>query len=64
MAQYKGEGTINDTGNYGFMLSAEDKGKTDTDTFRIKIWDIATEDVVYDNGAQTPISGGSIIIHK
>jgi hypothetical protein len=63
-AQYKGEGTINGVGNYGFILTAEDGGKAGTDTFRIKIWDIATDTVVYDNGAQTPISGGSIVIHK
>jgi hypothetical protein len=39
-AQYKGEGTINGTGSYGFMLTAVDGGSTDK--FRIKIWEKAT----------------------
>jgi hypothetical protein len=45
---------------------------TDTDLFRIRIWDKATGDVVYDNqmGEEddavvgTEISGGSIVVHK
>jgi hypothetical protein len=74
-AMYKGTGTINGTGDYGFMLSAID-GKltpsTDVDLFRIKIWDKDSADgVVYDNqtGADedadptTAIGGGSIVIH-
>ena len=44
------------------MLTAEDKGKTD-DTFRIVITGNG-EGLVYDNGAQTPIDGGSIIVHS
>ena len=74
-AQYKGTGTINDAGNYGFMLTAIDgqvKGGDGIDKFRIKIWDKATSAVVYDNqlGASdtadptTAISGGSIVVHK
>jgi hypothetical protein len=74
-AQYKGVGTINGSGNYGFMLTAIDAELTpssDVDRFRIKIWDIANADaVVYDNelGADdssdpsTNIAGGSIVIH-
>ena len=66
-AQFKGFGTINGAGNYSFMLWAGD-GDTDTnpstlDTFRIKIWDTATNQVVYDNQADTAISGGNIIVH-
>jgi hypothetical protein len=73
-AQYKGKGTINGAGTYGFMLSAIDDGKGDK--FRIKIWDIATGSVVYDNLVGKPddtdlttysstiISGGSIVVHK
>ena len=41
-AMFKGTGTINGLGNYGFMLSAVDAAETpstDTDLFRIKIWD-------------------------
>ena len=44
-AQYKGEGTINGSGNYGFMLTAIDgqiNGGGGVDKFRIKIWDKAT----------------------
>ncbi len=74
-AQYKGEGTINGAGSYGFMLTANDgqvSGGGDVDKFRIKIWDKATDSVVYDNqmadaddGAATDaIEGGSIVIHK
>jgi hypothetical protein len=65
-AQFKGEGTINGSGNYTFMLWAGD-GDKDTnpatvDTFRIKIWNTSTNEVVYDNGSDTAISGGNIMI--
>ena len=76
-AQYKGTGTINGGGNYGFLLTATDgqqPGGGGADKFRIKIWDIATGDIVYDNAsgvsedidAANPqiISGGSIVIHS
>lgn len=75
-AKFKGTGTINGTGNYGFMLSAVDEKLTpsiDVDAFRIKIWDIDDGDnLVYDNEigigedieATTEIGGGSIVIHK
>ena len=75
-AQYKGSGTINGSGNYGFMLTAIDAEltpSTDLDLFRIKIWDKDDGDtVVYDNqlGAEdgadptTAIGGGSIVIHE
>lgn len=74
-AQYKGTGTINGQGNYGFMLTAIDgdlKGG-DPDKFRIKIWDKDNNDeIVYDNQLNdsedadptTEIGGGSIVIHK
>jgi PKD repeat protein len=45
-AKFKGTGTINGLGNYGFMLTATDG---DVDLFRIKIWDKDTDLVVYDN---------------
>ena len=74
-AQYKGTGTINGKGEYGFMLTAIDgdlKGKGNPDLFRIKIWDKASEVIVYDNQSSssdsadptTAISGGSIVVHK
>ncbi len=73
-AQYKGVGTINGSGEYGFILTAIDgqiNGGGGEDKFRIKIWEIGG-DIVYDNlmdGADTDIptttlGGGSIVIHN
>jgi PKD repeat protein len=67
-AQYKGSGTVNGTGDYGFLLTAHDGTE---DTFRIKIWDKATSNVIYDNqvgqedaaDANTTLGGGNIVIH-
>jgi hypothetical protein len=74
-AQFKGSGTINNAGNYGFMLTAIDEDVTGgggIDKFRIKIWDKATDTIVYDNnlGADddavptTALTHGSIKIHQ
>ena len=74
-AQFKGEGTINGTGRYGFLLTAIDgqiAGGGGADKFRIKIWSIASGQMVYDNkmgspedsDAATALGGGSILIHK
>jgi PKD repeat protein len=75
-AKYKGTGTINGAGNYGFMLTAIDEKltpSTDVDMFRIKIWNKDDNDgVVYDNQMEalddadpaTALGGGSIVIHK
>lgn len=74
-AQYKGAGTINGAGSYGFMLTAIDgqiSGGGGVDRFRMKIWDLSTGVIVYDNqfgdddGAalSTALGGGSIVIHK
>ena len=74
-AKYKGTGTVNGSGNYGFMLSATDgqgNGGGGIDKFRMKIWDLATGNVIYDNqagsndeaDAATALGGGSIVIHK
>ncbi len=72
---YRGGGTVNGAGNYGFMVSAVDgdiSGGGGTDLFRIKIWDRTQGNtVVYDNnmgkdenGVPTTIlGGGSIVIH-
>ena len=73
-ATYKGRGTINGTGDYGFMLTAIDgqrNGGGGVDRFRIKIWDRATDETVYDNqpgeeddsDATTELGGGSVVIH-
>jgi PKD repeat protein len=74
-AQYKGVGTINGSGDYGFLVTLTDgqhSGGGGTDRFRIKIWDTATGAVVYDNQvgaaddatATTALAGGTIVIHK
>ncbi|MGE5178873.1 MAG: HYR domain-containing protein, partial [Bacteroidota bacterium] len=72
-AQYKGTGTVNGAGSYGFLLSAVDGdvlGGGAKDKFRIKITDRASGLVVYDNMmgaadtsvASTVLGGGSIQI--
>ena len=51
-AQYKGSGTINGAGDYGFMLTAIDEKltpSTSVDLFRIKIWDKVSNALAYDN---------------
>ena len=58
-AQFRGTGTINGAGAYRFMIWA---GDNNIDTFRIRITDAAGL-VVYDNGVDQPINGGSIVIH-
>ena len=75
-AQFKGVGTINGSGNYGFLVSVVDgqvSGGGDIDKFRIKIWDLDSDVMVYDNNIEitddnaeppTAIDGGSIIIHN
>ena len=78
LAQYKGTGTVNGAGNYGFILTATDgqiNGGGGVDKFRIKISDInAGNAIVYDNSPGSSddinsanpeaIAGGSIVIHK
>lgn len=75
-AKYKGSGTVNGSGNYGFLLSATDgdiNGGGGVDKFRIKIWDKDNGDtIVYDNqlaagdnaDPTTSLSGGNIVIHQ
>lgn len=74
-AQYKGSGTINGAGDYAFLLTANDgqqNGGGGVDRLRIKIWDKASGNVVYDNqshsdddtAASDAIEGGSIMILK
>lgn len=73
-AQFRGSGTINGAGDYGFLLTAIDgqvPGGGGTDKFRIKIWGRQGGGVIYDNrlGAAessdeaTELGGGSIVIH-
>jgi hypothetical protein len=74
-AQFKGSGTINGSGDYGFMLTAIDgqvNGGGGEDKFWIKIWDKDTDEVIYDNQLSdaddadpaTVIGGGNIVIRK
>lgn len=69
-AQFKGVGSVNGSGDhYGFMLTAIDDLP---DTFRMKIWDKDTDEIVYDNKLDAPdtddpstvLGGGNIIIHN
>lgn len=74
-AMYQGTGTINGSGNYGFLVSVIDEALTpytSVDLFRIKIWDKDYADaVVYDTqmgddedaDPTTAIVGGNIKIH-
>ena len=72
-AIYKGTGTINGEGDYGFMLTGIDGAVNGdgADKFRIEVWDKATDVIIYDNlldganDADLPaINGGNIVIHK
>ncbi|HET7486733.1 MAG TPA: multicopper oxidase domain-containing protein [Acidimicrobiales bacterium] len=76
-AQYKGFGTVNGSGNYGFLLTATDgqaAGGGGVDKLRLKVWDAATSAVVYDNAFGSSedidvanpqaIANGSIVIHS
>ncbi|MEJ2270972.1 MAG: sodium-translocating pyrophosphatase [Candidatus Bathyarchaeota archaeon] len=73
VARLKGSGTINNSGDYGFILIVVDGKLTDkeeADKFRIKIWDKKTGKIVYDNGIGGPeevlpttsITRGKIVI--
>jgi hypothetical protein len=74
-AQYKGSGTVNGSGSYGFIVTVIDgdvTGGGGTDKFRIKIWNKNNGNaVVYDSQPGDPdtaspsasLGGGSIVIH-
>lgn len=51
MATLRGTGTINGNGHYGFTVTVIDGGKTKKtpDHIRVKLWDLATGTMVYDN---------------
>jgi uncharacterized protein len=60
-AQIKGTGKVNKLGNYKFIIWA---GDGEPDTYRIRIWTEKHDNafVVFDNGFNQPIAGGSIQI--
>ncbi|HYY98044.1 MAG TPA: SBBP repeat-containing protein, partial [Pyrinomonadaceae bacterium] len=73
-AQYRGTGTVNGGGLYGFtvtVIDGDQPGGDRVDRFRIKIWDKATGAIVYDNqpGAPSsadpaaPLGSGEVVIH-
>ncbi|MHB1128279.1 MAG: hypothetical protein ACYC2T_15270 [Bacillota bacterium] len=75
MAKFKGAGTINCQGSYGFMVTAIEGARwgDGVDTFRLKIWDKENNDaIIYDNQMDaddttvqtTALGGGSIVIHN
>jgi hypothetical protein len=59
-AQLEGHGTIDGSGDYTFRLWA---GDGSPDTLRIRIT-AADGSVVYDNGTDQPLGGGSIVVHE
>jgi hypothetical protein len=73
-AQFKGSGTINGEGDYGFIVTLIDgkiAGTTRNDLFRMKIWEKEHGITVYDNQPGAPESAnptsvvqGSVVIHK
>lgn len=71
-AMFKGSGTINGEGDFGFMITAIDGDlqNDDVDKFRIKIWDKTNDETIYDNLVDEEdesgiiLGGGQIVIHK
>jgi hypothetical protein len=73
-AQYRGTGRINGTGGYCFLLTAIDgqvSGGGGVDRLRLKVWNCAGGEIVFDNkigepddATPTAITSGSIVIHR
>ena len=59
LATFQGTGTVNGEDGYQYQIWA---GDASPDTFRIKIWTDAGA-VVYDNGSDQALGGGSIKVH-
>jgi hypothetical protein len=65
-AQFKGIGTVNGAGRYEFMVWVTDGA---SDTFRMKVWEPETGEVLYDSqpstsaGAAPAPVNGSIVVH-
>jgi PKD repeat protein len=74
-AVFQGSGTVNGAGDYGFVVSLIDggaPGKDGVDRFRIRIWNKATGQVIYDNQPGAPdtadatqeVEKGNDVIHS
>ncbi len=73
-AVFKGTGIVNGAGDYGFTISISDGqiSGDGIDRFRIRIWDKASGNTLYDNQQGAPdqaeptmaLAGGSLVIHK
>lgn len=74
-AHIRGSGTVNGRGGFDFILSAIDgrkPGAGGVDRFRVKIWDRATGEVLFDTQPGAPegaspsmtLGGGSVQIHS
>jgi uncharacterized protein len=61
-AQFKGSGVVNKASNYKYIVWVTDG---QPDTYRIRIWKEkhGKQFVIYDNGFDQPVAGGSIQIH-
>ncbi|MCV0403205.1 MAG: ExeM/NucH family extracellular endonuclease [Chloroflexi bacterium] len=58
-ARYGGTGTLNGAAGYGYAVSVTDG----PDRLRMRIWELATGNVVFDNGSPQPIRNGQIKVH-
>lgn len=74
-AQYRGTGSVNGVAGHAFMLTATDGdlvGGVEPDRMRIRIWNVASGGIAYDNqhgesdsaDPVTVLGGGSIVIHQ
>jgi endonuclease G len=59
-AAVKGTGTVNGTAGYAFLVTVND---ANPDKFGIRIWNPATNAVVYDTTTPQPLAGGNLTIH-
>ncbi len=59
-ARYAGTGTVNGASGYAYRVSVTDG----PDRLAIRIWELATGDVVIDTGAPAAIRNGQIKIHR
>jgi hypothetical protein len=74
-ATFRGEGMLNGVGGFGVLVTVIDGGNPaghTTDAIRIRIWDLSTGGVVFDNrreededsDAATGMGGGNAVIHR